>query len=65
MRKSNQELIEETIILERIVMKYKKGLHLAKKFIDSHAADPDITPEMIEAYAEYTKYLRDNSLQGI
>lgn len=32
-----------------------KALQAALKFIDSHAADPDLTSEMIENYAELVK----------
>lgn len=35
--------------------KLVKALQAALKFIDSHAADPDLTSEMIENYAELVK----------
>jgi len=31
----------------------------AKAFIDCHAADPDITKEMIKKYAEYQKAIKE------
>lgn len=35
--------------------KYRSAFYAAKGFIDVHAADPDITPEMVEAYDKYDK----------
>ena len=32
---------------------YRSAFYAAKTFIDSHAADPDITPEMGKAYDLY------------
>ncbi len=63
--KSRHELIQEIIDLENTAMKFKKGLHLAKKFIDSHVADPDITDEMADNFCVYDAYLDDNKLQEI
>jgi hypothetical protein len=43
---------------------YKEAFEAAKAFIDSHAADPDLTAEMIDKYAHYQIALkRLNSLQ--
>ena len=36
---------------------YKEAFEAAKAFIDSHAADPDITSEMVEKYAAYQEAL--------
>jgi hypothetical protein len=33
--------------------RYRKAFYAAKAFIESHAADPDITAEMTEKYKEY------------
>ena len=33
--------------------RYRKAFCAARAFIRSHAADPDITEEMVEKYAEY------------
>ncbi len=63
--KSREDLIMETIELENSLMKYKKGLHLAKRFIDSHVGDTDLSSEMIEAYAAYRVFLKENGLEGI
>lgn len=38
--------------------KYREAFYKAKAFIDSHAADPDITSEMVELYAEYQDALK-------
>lgn len=65
MGKSNRALVIETIELERSLMKYKRGLHLAKKFIDSHVGDPDMNTEMIENYKAYTLFLSVHNLEGI
>lgn len=35
----------------------RKAFNSAKAFIDSHVADPDITSEMMEKYADYQKAL--------
>ena len=32
---------------------YKEAFEAAKAFIDSHVADPDISGEMCDRYAEY------------
>ena len=37
---------------------YKKAFYAAKAFIDSHVADPDITPEMRETHDLYVSALR-------
>ena len=63
--KSRKDLIEENIELEQIAMKFKKGLHLAKKFIDSHAADPDLTVEMVKAYSDYNEFIDSRGLREI
>jgi hypothetical protein len=41
-----REMTEET-------NRYRKAFYAAKAFIDSHAADPELTAEMVEKYAEY------------
>ena len=63
--KSREDLINEIIEMENAAMKFKKGLHLAKKFIDSHRADPDLSVEMIDNYSAYTDFLEENDLGGI
>jgi len=63
--KSREDLISDNIELERIAMKFKKGLHLAKKFIDSHIADPDLSDEMIKAYSDYNVFLDSRGLREI
>ncbi len=63
--KSRETLMMETIELENSLMKYKKGLHLAKRFIDTHVGDSDLSSEMIEAHSAYKVFLKDNGLEGI
>jgi len=63
--KDREELILETIELERQLMVYKKGLHLAKKFIEVHRGDPDLSDEMIEANLAYRHHLVSNGLEDI
>ena len=63
--KSREDLILENIELEQLALKYKKGLHLAKKFIDSHIADPDLNNEMYGNYAEYSDFIKRQNLTKI
>ena len=50
----------ENSALHRIGCEYgnlEKALYAARKFIDVHAADPDLTADMCEAYAVYVDSL--------
>ena len=38
--------------------KYRDAFYAAKAFIDSHAGDQDLTPEMCEKYALYLVAIR-------
>jgi hypothetical protein len=38
--------------------KYRTAFYAAKAFIDSHVADPDLTPEMVEKYDLYHVAIR-------
>jgi hypothetical protein len=62
---SREDLIKESIELAETAFKFKRGLHLAKKFIDSHAADPDLTDEMIDAYSAYNDFIDKNDLRDL
>lgn len=37
------------------IIALRKAYEAAVAFIDSHVADPDITGEMVQAYAEYQR----------
>lgn len=37
------------------ILALRKAYEAAVAFIDSHVADPDITGEMVQAYAEYQR----------
>jgi hypothetical protein len=37
---------------------YKEAFEAAKAFIDSHVADPDISSEMCDRYAEYLEAIK-------
>ena len=63
--KSRDDLMMETIELERTALKFKKGLHLAKKFIDSHLADPDLSGEMMDNYSAYNDFIEENGLKEL
>lgn len=41
------------------VEKLDKAFKAAKAFIECHAADHDLTPEMVEKYAEYKEATKD------
>lgn len=58
--KSDIEKLEETIMaLNECVGRVLRFSKAAKEFIDSHAADPDITGEMVIKYREYQKRLKE------
>jgi hypothetical protein len=38
--------------------KYRNAFYAAKTFIDSHEADPDLTPEMCKTYELYQLAIR-------
>lgn len=40
-------------------MKLETAFKAAKAFIESHAADPDLTAEMVEKYAAYQEAAAD------
>lgn len=39
--------------------RYREAFYAAKAFIESHAADPDLTSEMVERYAEYQEAAKE------
>ena len=57
--KSTQEELAELIKnMSAETEKYRTAFYAAKAFIDSHAADPDLTPEMCEKYDLYHVAIR-------
>lgn len=44
---------------------YKEGLRLAKKFIEAHVADPDLSDEMVEAHLSYLAFLEHYDLEDL
>ena len=47
------------------VVDYKEGLRLAKKFIDVHIGDPDMSNEMIDAHSNYLAFLEHYDLEDL
>lgn len=48
-----EELAELLREMTAETARYRDAFHAAKAFIDSHAADPDLTSEMVKRYEEY------------
>ena len=64
MVKNRDDLILENIELVDIVMRFKRGLHLAKRVIDVNEDSPN-SQEAIECREVYNKYIKENDLTGI
>jgi hypothetical protein len=52
-KSTNKELAELIKNMSAETEKYRTAFYAAKGFIDSHAADPDLTPEMCKKYDLY------------
>ena len=61
-RKSRGDLIGETIGLERTAIKFKKGLHLAKKCIEEmNSGDP----KALSSYKEFDAFIAEHGLHDL
>jgi transcription initiation factor IIE alpha subunit len=57
-KSTDDELAELIKNMAAEIEKYRTAFYAAKKFIDCHAADPGLTPEMAEAYDLYNVAIR-------
>ena len=53
------KIAEHKRTLRELGCSYDTAFFAARMFIESHAADPDLTPEMIRNYSEYMQCVRD------